>query len=258
MALLVGLTPALVASLVVFSWSAVARLGLAAGAAVFVELITQRLMRQPVRIGDFSAVGQGLLLALLLPPSVSWWVLLIGVIVMIVVGKQIFGGVGGYPLNPVLIGWTALLLSWGNKIHPVGERALLGTAWVPAVFIGGALLLVTGHIKWQAPLGMMVGLAVATQLLSLTYPALGTPAEQLATGSSFLGAFFLATDTTTTPANSLSRLLFGVGAGVLVILLRLWGTWPEPVPFALLLMNLTTPLLDRIRPKPERMVELHA
>lgn len=258
LALLIGLAPAVIAAFWTFGWAAAGRIGLAGGAAVLVELLTQRAMKQPERIGDLSALVQGVLLALLLPPGVAWWLLLVGVAVMIVVGKQLFGGVGGYPLNPVLVAWAAMLLSWGNRIHPIGDPGLLGTAWVPAILIGGGVLTVLGHIKWQAPLGMIVGCVAAATGLGLLFPESQTLAEQLSTGSFMLGAFFLATDTTTAPANPLARVIFGLGAGLLVVVLRLWGTWPEPVPFALLLMNLLAPLLDRIRFKPIARVTSHA
>jgi electron transport complex protein RnfD len=225
---------------------------------VLVELLTQRALVQPRRTDDLSALVQGALLALLLPPNVPWWLILVGVVVMIVIGKQLFSGVGGYPLNPVLMAWAVLLLSWGNLIHPIYGIGLLGTAWIPSALIGGGVLAVLGHIKWQAPLGMITGVTLGAVGFGVIFPETLTPTTQLASGSFLLGAFFLATDTTCSPANPLARLLFGVGAGLLVVILRLWGTWPEPVPFALLLMNLVTPLLDRIRSTPIQRVTSHA
>ena len=258
LALLVGLVPVLGASVWAFGWPAATRLAFAAGAAVLVELLTQRAMRQPVRVGDFSALGQGLLLALLLPPTAPLWMILVGVVTMIVAGKQIFGGTGGYPLSPVLIGWAVLLLSWGARVHPVGG-ALLGTGWLPAVAIGGGALVLLGHVRWQAPVGMLIGVGLSALALRAFYPEVAAPAEQLATGSALLGAFFLAADPTPSPANVWPRLLFGLLAGALLPVLRLWGTWPEAVPFALLLASLASPLLDRaLRPKPLGRMASHA
>jgi electron transport complex protein RnfD len=215
-------------------------------------------MRQPERVGDLSALIQGVMFAMLLPPSAPWWLVLIGVFIMIVIGKQLFGGVGGYPISPVLLAWAVLLLSWANRIHPVGDQGLLGTAWIPSIWIGGVALVVLGHLKWQAPLGMLAGVVFTAFGLGTLYPEVGSAAAQLATGSVVFGAFFLATDTTCSPANPWPRLVFGLSAGVLVVLLRLWGTWPEPVPFALLLMSLAAPLFDKIRPKPLPKVTSHA
>ena len=257
LAILVGLAPTVIAAIASFGWGALGRVCLAAGAAAVVEMITQRLMRQPVRIGDLSAIVQGALLALLLPPTVPAWLILAGVVAMVVIAKQLFGGVGSYPFNPVLIAWAVLLLSWGNRIYPAAD-GLLGTAWTPAALIGGALILVLGHVDWEAPLGLLFGVIVGTLVMRSFYPELGTLQSQLVTGSVYLGAFFLATDTTTSPSNPWPRLLFGLGAGLLIIVLRTYGTWPEPVPFALLLMNTLTPLLDRLRPAARRRIVSHA
>lgn len=257
LALLLGLLPASIAAVAAYGWGAAGRLALAAGAAALVELATQKLMRQPVRVWDLSALGQGLLLAMLLPPTVPVWLVLIGVIVTIVVGKQIFGGVGAYPLHPVLVGWAVLLLSWGNRVYPV-DGALLGTAWLPSLWVGGVALVVLGHVKWQAPLSMLVGVGLAALAMRQLYPEVPVPVAQLQTGAAVLGAFFLAADPTCSPANEWPRILYGLLAGALVVVLRHFGTWPEPVPFALLLANLCSPLLDRLRPRPARRVTSHA
>lgn len=255
-ALLVALLPAVGASLYAYGWSALGRLAFAAGTALIIELIAQKLMRQPIRVADLSALLQGLLLALLLPPTAPAWMILIGVIFMIVVAKQLFGGVGGYPFNPVLIGWAVLLLSWGNRVHPINDQ-LLGTGWTPAVAIGGLLILLLGHIDWQAPLGMLIGVVSAALIFTLAGFELAPWHEQLLTGSVLLGAFFLVTDTTTSPSNAWPRLLYGVAAGALVVLLRQWGIWAEPVPFALLLMNSATPIFDRWQPRARQRVVSH-
>ena len=258
LAILAGLLPTAGAALWVYGWSAAARLGLVAGAAVLVELVTQRAMRQPVRVGDFSAVLQGLLLGFLMPADAPWWLLLVGVVAMVVIGKQIFGGTGGYPVNPVFVAWAVLLLSWGNRMTPIGDGAL-GTGWLPAVWIGGVALVLLGHVRWQAPVGMLLGVVVTAGIFGAAYPGSPGPLEQLATGSVALGIFFLSTDPTCAPANPWPRLLFGLLAGTLLVILRQWGTWAEPVPFALLLANLTSPVLDRtIRAKPLRRITSHA
>jgi electron transport complex protein RnfD len=255
-AVLAGLAPTVIAAVVVHGWAALARLALAAGAAVLVEWLTQRAMRQPVRVGDLTAVTQGLLLALLLPPTVPGWMLVVGATFAISVAKHFYGGVGSYPFNPVLIGWAVLLLSWGNRVHPVGD-ALLGTAWTPSVAIGGATLVVLGHLDWEAPVGAILGVVLAALAFGATGADVAPWPEQLTTGSVLLGAFFLATDRTCSPANRWPRLLFGAFAGAMVVVLRRYGIWPEPVPFAILLANLVAPLLDRLRPAARRRLVRH-
>ncbi len=257
LALVLGLGPALVAAVAIHGWGALGRLGLAAGAAMLLELLTQKLLSQPVRVSDLSALVQGLLLALLLPPDAPAWLIVIGVAVMIIAAKQLFGGVGAYPFNPVLIAWAVLLLSWGNRVHPVGGE-LLGTAWTPGLAIGGLILVTLGHVDWRVPFGLLLGVIGAALLFGAVSPGTEPWQTQLMMGSVFLGAFFLATDTTCSPANPWPRLAFGFGAGVMIIVLRTYGIWPEPVPFALLLMNALTPLLDRMRPRPRQRIVRHA
>jgi electron transport complex protein RnfD len=224
-------------------------LALAMGFGVLVEYLCQVAMRQPYRAMDGHGALMGMLLTLLMPPTVPWWVLLLGVAIAIVVGKQIFGGIGGYPLHPALVAWLVLLLSWPNFLYPVGAESVAAPtqAAVIATLAGGVLLWVRGHIRPQITLGVLLGVALFALLFHGRLN--GGFADQFLTGHVFLGAFFLATDATCSPANRRAMWVYGFGVGFLIMLIRAFGIWHDAVPFAILLMNILSPLLDHLRPR---------
>ena len=231
-------------------------LALAMGVATLVEYGAQVLMRQPYHATDGHGALMGLLLALMMPPTVPWWVLIAGVIIAIFVGKQIYGGLGGYPMHPAIIGWMALLLSWPNLVYPVGAASIAapGHAAVLATLAGGLVLWGLGHIRLQVPLGVLLGVVLFSLLFQSRLH--GGVGEQLLTGHVMLAAFFLATDTTSSPANGWAMALSGFLAGALIMLIRAFGIWPDAAPFAVLLTNAFNPLLDRIRPRPRQLQEV--
>ncbi len=220
---------------------------LASGFAVLVEYLSQIAMRQPYRALDGHAALMGVLLALLLPPTVPVWVLLIGVVVAVFLGKQLFGGIGSYPMHPAVIGWLVLVLSWPHWIYPVG-MASVASATSTSVLLtafGGLFLWARGVIRPQISLGVLGGVAVFALLFAGRLE--GSFGDQFLKGHVFLAAFFLATDPTCSPANRRAMWLYGFGLGFLIVLIRGFGVWADAVPFAVILMNILTPLLDRFR-----------
>lgn len=219
---------------------------LASGFAVLVEYASQILMRQPYRALDGHAALMGVLLALLLPPTVPLWVLLIGVAVTVFLGKQVFGGLGSYPMQPAVVGWLVLVLSWPNWIYPVGMASIAAptTAAVLATAAGGLFLWFRGVIRPQIVLGVLAGVAVFSLLLADRLQ--GGFADQFLKGHVFLGAFFLATDSTSSPAKQRAMWVYGFGTGFIIVLIRAFGVWADAVPFAVILMNVVNPLLDRM------------
>ena len=256
--------------------------------AICTEAITRLLLKRPVTIGDGSAAVTGLLLALTLPPTVPLWIPAVGAAFAIVLGKQIYGGLGHNPFNPALLGraflgasWPTLMTRWvwpadslgwatdsmaaalgisvdavsgatplglwadgitkipylqlylGNIAGSLGETSAL------AILLGGLFLLVYKIIDWRIPVGYLGTVALLAFLLG------EDPLFQLLAGGLLFGAFFMATDYVTTPVTRRGRLIFGVGCGLLTILIRKFGGPPEGVCYSILLMNLTTPLLDR-------------
>ena len=224
------------------------------GFGILVEYFCQILMRQPYHATNGHGALMGLLIAMLMPPSVPLWVLFAGVVVAIFLGKQVFGGIGGYPMHPAIVGWLVLLLSWPNHLYPVGTDSIAASHWssVAATAAGGIFLLLFGQIRWQIPVGVLAGVIGFSFLFQADLQ--GGLVDQLITGHVLLAAFFLATDATSSPANRTAMLLFGFGTGFLIVLIRAYGIWPDSGPFAVLLMNIMSPLLDRIKPKIKGMV----
>jgi electron transport complex protein RnfD len=222
---------------------------LAVGAAMLIEYAVQVAMRQPYRATDGHGALIGMLVALLMPPTVPWWLLLLGVLVAVFLGKQVFGGLGGYPMHPAAVGWLILLLSWPHYVTTVGTASIAAPnqAVVLVTLSGGVVLWALGAIRPQIVLGTLGGVI----LFALVFQGRlsGGLLDQVLTGHAVLGAFFIATDSTSSPANRLPMWLYGFGTGFLIILIRAFGIWHDSVPFAILLMNVLAPLLDRLQPR---------
>jgi electron transport complex protein RnfD len=287
MTFIIALLPALIFGISSYGMHAARVIAVAVGGAMASEWLIQRLFKRPVTVSDGSAALTGLLLALLLPPSVPWWLVLVGSFVSILIGKQIFGGTGGNPFNPVLIGWAAMRISWYDYInfdiamvgydvpfsieYPLsvlkwsGAKAAqfplvdllmgkqiggIGSVAVLLLLIGGLFLILRGVISWRIPVFFLIGTALAASLFWLVDSArYANPLFHLLTGNVVIGAFFLATDHSSSPVNGLAMILFGLGCGIFTILFRVWSIYPDVVVFAILIMNILNPLLDKIRPQ---------
>ena len=218
------------------------------GVGLMAEYICQVAMRQPYHATNGHGVLMGLIMTLMCPPGIPWWVLTLGVILAIFVGKQIFGGIGGYPMHPAMVGWLILVLSWPHKLYPLGAASIgaANTAVIVVTALGGIGLCLSGYVRWQIPVGVFIGAGVSA-LLSSGALGGGVLAE-LFTGNIVLMAFFIGTDTTSSPANRLAAFLYGLFLGIMVMLIRAFGVWADAVPFAVVLANVINPLLDRIQP----------
>jgi electron transport complex protein RnfD len=282
---IIALTPSTVLGVYFFGLRALLIILISIASALIFEAVYQLINKKPVTIFDLSAVLTGLLLALTLPPAIPLWMPIIGSFVAIVLVKQLFGGLGQNFLNPALAGRGFLAVAFaapmaGGFIRPLSGffevdataaptpittfvhaglspttddyiMALFGnvagsigeTATI-ALIIGGLFLLVTKIISWHIPVSFIATVYILTFLLG-EYAL-----YQLLIGALFLGAFFMATDYATSPMSPLGKIIFGIGCGVFTVLIRLYGGYPEGVAFAILLMNLTVPLIDRyIRPR---------
>ncbi|MCK4261683.1 RnfABCDGE type electron transport complex subunit D, partial [bacterium] len=273
----IALVPAMAASIYFFGISALTTISVSVISAISTEAIIQRLRHKPITISDGSAVVTGILLALVLPPRIPCWMVIIGSFCAIALAKQLFGGLGYNIFNPALVGRAILLASfpiamttwrkpfeavtcatpltlikericeglpsyWELFIGKVGGS--LGETSVLALLIGAVFLLLRGYISWHIPLSCLGTVALLTAILNQD------PLFHLLTGGLILGAFFMATDMVTTPLTKKGKLVFGIGVGIIVVVIRLKGGYPEGVCYSILLMNAFTPLIDRwIKPK---------
>jgi electron transport complex protein RnfD len=252
------------------------------------ELLMDRAMRRSAGIVDGNAAVIGLLFAMLMPASTPWWVVLVGTFVAIIVGKQIFGGIGCNPFNPALVALAILTLSWKSlldfnvalanydfgfrMVYPLGAVKHFGTSAlfdysVPRMFLGeqpgglgatfglglvagGLYLILRGYIRWEISVSFLAGILLTAFLFNLSNPEkYAGPFFHLLTGYTLIGAFFLATEDSSSPVNFIPMLLYGLGAGILTVLIRNMGVFVDGVVFAILVMNMANHLLDKIRPK---------
>jgi electron transport complex protein RnfD len=287
---IIALVPAVIFAVLTYGMHAVRVIALAVSAAVLSEIVIRKLFKKPLTFTDGSAFLIGLLFALLLPPSVPFWLVLMGTFLCIFIGKELFGGLGSHPLNPVLVGWAIIQISWpgylninlatanynlGYDFHyplaalkkggieAISDLNLLdlflgkqsggmGAVAIPLILLGGIYLLLRKRITWEIPFSFAVGVVLMAVIFWAGDPATYTnPLFHLLAGNVMIGIFFLSTDYSSSPFNRWGMVVFGLGCGFLAVILRVWSITPHAVPFAILIMNLFTPLLDRIKRKPK-------
>jgi Na+-translocating ferredoxin:NAD+ oxidoreductase subunit D len=275
----IALLPALFAGIWFFGLRALLLTIVAVVFAVASEIAMQKIMKRPVTAGDFSAVVTGLLIAFNVPATLPLWMVAIGSIFAIVIVKQCFGGVGHNFVNPALAARAVLLASWpvdmtswvqpgvdvvttatplaiikgteavnqalpslmdlfiGNVGGCIGETSAL------ALLIGGLYLLYRRVINYRIPVVYISTVGVLAFVFSgfnLSY----VPFHILA-GGLLLGAIFMATDYSSSPMTAKGQVIFAIGCGLLTAVIRFYGGYPEGVSYSILLMNITTPLIDR-------------
>jgi len=282
-AVVYSLVPAGLAAVLFFGPGALVIITVCVVAAVATEYIWQKARAKPDSAFDGSAIITGLLLAYTLPPSLPIFMAALGAVVAIAIGKQIFGGLGQNIFNPALVGRAFLQaafplamttwvkpMSWLGGADAVSAATPLGlmkfdhraTSYAKLVFgnisgslgetsalallLGAAYLYHRGYIEWRIPTSLIGTVAVFSGVLWLIdsgrYP---DPFFSVLAGGLVIGAFFMATDYVTSPFTPVGKLIFGGGAGLLVVLIRVWGGLPEGVMYAILLMNALTPLINR-------------
>ena len=286
----IALIPAVIVSVLFYGWSELLVLGVSVASCVLLEyLITKYLLKGGCTICDWSAVITGVLLALNLPATTPWWVVLIGAVVAIGVAKMTFGGLGQNLFNPAIVGLVFLLISFptymtdwtkpagfiGNAIAdgytgatPLGIAKEGGVAAIEgldymdmlffniggsagelsaiALLLGFAYLLIRRVIKPYITLSILGTVAVFSGIFWAINPAEYTdPIFNLLTGGLLLGSIFMATDYVTSPMSNWGGVVFGVGIGLITMLIRYFGAYPEGVSFAILIMNSVVPLLNK-------------
>lgn len=290
-----AMIPAMIVSFYMFGLGAAKVFLITILSCLFFEYIIQRyLLKGPVTINDGSAMVTGILLAFNVPSSIPWWMLVLGSLVSIGMGKMSFGGVGKNPFNPALVGRVFMLISfpvamttWPKPIvsrsyfsfagldekvldtitgpTPLGVLQEEGVQAVPdymnlllgqmggslgeisaiALIIGGIYMLVKKIITWHIPVAYLGSAFILAAIMWLADPTqYADPLFHMVTGGMMLGVFYMATDYVSSPVSKKGQIIFGVGAGVLTILIRVFGAYPEGVSFAILIMNAFTPLIN--------------
>lgn len=277
-----ALAPAGIAGIVLYGAGAAKLIAAAVITAVLCEWAWQKLMKQPSTVGDWSAVVTGLLLAYNLPADAPLWIAVVGSALAIILVKQVFGGIGSNFMNPAVTARVILFVSWGgimgsypatrymadtmSSATPLAILAKEGVSGVKlwnlligncggvlgetcklALIAGGVYLIVRRLIDWKIPVTF-----IATVFFCyLIKDGFTMAVYQVMAGGLLLGAFFMATDYVTSPASNAGRVIMGIGCGLLLFVIRAYASYPEGCSFAVLFMNVCTPLIDRLTmPKP--------
>lgn len=288
---IIALIPALLAGLYFFGLGAlIVTLTAVISCMLFEFLIQKYLLKGSITINDGSAAVTGLLLALNLPSNIPLWMIVIGSLVAIGIGKMSFGGLGNNPFNPALVGRVFLLISfpvamttWPKPVPftteyldaETGPTVLamikgkfgempsildlftgnmggsIGEISAVAILIGLVYMLIRKIITWHIPVSILVSVFVFAGILNFVNPdEYATPLVHLLSGGLMLGAVFMATDYATSPMNPRGMIVYGIGIGLITVVIRAFGAYPEGVSFAILIMNGFTPLINRyIKPK---------
>jgi electron transport complex protein RnfD len=282
---LIALIPALLVSLYFFGLGALVVTAVSVISCVAFEYLIQRfLLKQATSVGDGSAILTGVLLAFNLPSNLPVWIIVIGALAAIGIGKMSFGGLGNNIFNPALTGRVFLLISFPAQmttwplpgklpltyidgatgatiLSQLNEGAAqlpaytdmllgnvggsLGEVGAIALLLGFAYLLIRRIISWHIPVAVLGTVVAVTGLMYIIDPlSYANPLLHLLSGGLLLGAIFMATDYVTSPMSRSGMLVFGVGVGLITSVIRMFGAYPEGVSFAILIMNALTPLIN--------------
>jgi electron transport complex protein RnfD len=297
----IAMIPALLVSLYFFGMGAFKVILVSVAACMLFEwAIAKFILKEEPQLTDGSAVITGILLAFNVPSNLPIWIIIMGALVSIGIGKMSFGGLGKNPFNPALVGRVFLLISFpvemtswpkpipmfkapmldavtgptplgivkeglnnGEKMEDLmtqvpdyvnlllGQNAgSLGEVSALALLLGGLYMLFRKIISWHIPVSFIGTILVFAGILWLIDPETYVdPLFHLVTGGMMLGVFFMATDMVTSPMTPKGQIIFGIGVGILTLVIRIWAAYPEGVSFAILLMNATVPLLNKLKPK---------
>ena len=276
---IIALLPALVAATIIFGLRALVLTVICCTCCVLFEWLFSLVTKRPNTISDLSAIVTGMLLAFNLPVDLPVYMAVIGCFVAIVIVKCLFGGIGQNFANPaitarivLMLSFTASMTRWTAPLSWLGEGAdavssatplaasaeelpnlldmflgvrggCLGETCVAALLVGGVYLIAMGLVKPVTPLAFIGTVAVCSLLYSgfdFTFTL-----YQLMSGGLVLGAFFMATDYSTTPLTCKGKLIFGIGCGLITFAIRQFAALPEGVSYSILVMNCLTPLIER-------------
>ena len=284
-----ALVPALAAATYLFGWRALLLAAVAVAVSVATEVLSQLVFKREISVSDGSAAVTGLLLAFTCPPQTPLWIVALGAFVAIFLVKQLFGGVGHNIFNPaltaravMLASFPVVMTSWAAPVRPVfsavdtttaasalglvkeAAKAVttvdmpfgyldlllgnvpgsLGETCKVALLLGAAFLFLRRILDWKIPATFLGSVALLSWIVGRD------PLFELLSGGLILGAFFMATDYVTSPTTTWGRVIFGLGCGAITFLIRNYGGFPEGVCYAILFMNLCSPLIESyVRPR---------
>jgi electron transport complex protein RnfD len=278
--IMIATLPVVIFAIIQFGAPAFGVLSLSLSSAMIWELIMNLVSKKRITIGDLNSAVIGLLFGMMLPATSPWWFVITGTFVAVILGKMIFGGIGSNPFNPTLVGMAFLMLSWKvlfdfdaayvnydfdfTALAPLAALKLQGAAAVTDLFplgalgstfglgliIGGIYLILRGYIRWEISVSFILGIIVTAYCFQLANPeTYAGPMIHLFSGYTLMGAFFLATESSSSPANRIPMFIYGFFAALMIILMRNIGVYEDGTVLAILLLNLVNPLIDTIRPK---------
>ena len=274
---IIALIPAAIASVVFFGIRSLLVICVCVATCMLSEFLFEKLCKRENTVLDLSSAVTGMILAFNLPVTIPLWQAIFGSVVAIIVVKQLFGGIGQNFANPaiaarivMMTAFSGTMTAWAapNAINKAvdalstatplvaeskGETPpsyltlLLGThagcigeTCAAALILGGLYLILRGVISWHTPAAFIAVVAIMSFIC-------GKDAlYQVLSGGLLLGAFFMATDYSTTPSTKWGKIIFGIGCGLITILIRFWGNLPEGVSFSILLMNILTPYISKL------------
>lgn len=277
----IALIPAFLMAIYSFGVRALILTSVSVLSCMVTEYVCQKALKQDINIFDGSAIITGILFAFVVPVVMPLQYVVVGSVVAIALGKMVYGGLGHNIFNPALVGRAFVQASWpvaittfaydgkaGATVLDAMKRGIpltdallnngnqyleafigrmggcLGETSSLALLLGGLYLAYKRHIDWKVPAVMIGTVFALTALMG------ADPVMQIFSGGLFLGAFFMATDMVTSPVTDKGRVVFALGLGILISLIRIKGGYPEGTAYAILIMNGVVPLIDRyIRPK---------
>ncbi len=268
---IISLIPATVAGFIIFGLGALSVVLMCIAVCVLSELIFNKIIKKPDTTGDLSAIVTGLLLGLNLSANTPLWQAAVGSVFAIIIVKCIFGGIGCNLVNPAITARVFMLIAFADlavpafpldsvaTATPLAELAkgntvdlldlflgnvggAIGETSSLALLIGGAYLLCRRVISWHIPVSF-VGTVFVLSFLIKDFSVMAA-VYQVLSGGLLIGAFFMATDYVTSPALPKGKIIFGLGAGIITVLVRFWGMYPEGVSYGILIMNIITPYIN--------------
>lgn len=286
--IMIAALPAVLLGIKQYGIPAVGVVALSVSSAILWELAMNYLTHRPITIADGNAALIGLLFAMAVPATMPWWAVLTGTFICVVIGKHIFGGIGSNAFNPVVLAVAMVMVSWKDlfdfdgallnydldmvmayplaAVKHFGVGAIesfstadlllgrqsggIGATFGLGLILGGIYLIIRGFIRWEISVSFLLGVFLTAWIFNLAVPdRFAGPTFHLLTGYTLIGAFFLATEDSSSPVNFIPMLIYGAAGGVLTVLIRNIGAHVDGVVYAILTINLVNPLLDKIRPK---------